>query len=446
MLVSEKVKNYILLFIVLSISLQCNKSSRIGSDLLSDEWINAAGEEYFNIKFSPFQQDSIIFASPGFPSTFYLGHVLDPNFGKYDSEIYTQLFFGVTRELDFLQKPVDSVVISVRYDTASFFGNPNATQNVTLHLLKDTLISSQFYYKNVKLNYNTEPIGSTGDFIPNLKDSVKFKIGEVEYGYGPQLRFALDTGKFMSLLRSFPDSAYSNLNYFNSLFLGLALVSTGNESLLPLSLPSSESRITIFYKLTDTTQAQFVFNFGIARISSNNTDPQNSKVMEFVNGQLSADSLGFIQGFGGTDVKIQIPYDSSWSEKLINYAVLELSSPVIPGDNTNYFKRPTLLNLRDVSNGRPSNIIDSDFGISFNNTTDYIRYFGGSPQEITENNEIIYKYKFNITGYFTQKKKAKKDLDFIVTLLSKSQSPNRLIIGGSKNQKYLPKLKLVLSD
>ncbi|MEO6189358.1 MAG: DUF4270 family protein [Saprospiraceae bacterium] len=436
---------FTVIFLQISLEFSCNKSSTLGSDLLSNEWINAQGVDTFSMTSSSYIQDSLIYGSPGFPTTLFVGKLEDPIFGSYYSEMYSQLYFGLTKEVGFLNSTIDSIVLSIRYDTSAFFGDPDGLQSVHVYPLIDSLDYSKIYYKDVKLNYSSMEFGSLINFKPNLTDSIKFKIKDVEYGYAPQLRIKLDTFKFMNLMRSFPDTVFNNLSSFNRNFPGIALVSDANTSLLGLLPNSNESRITIYYS-SDTIKAQFVFSLGLSRVSTNQINNQGSKVESFVNHNVSGDSIGFIQGFGGTDLRIKIPYHPEWANQLVNYAVLEIVSPDILGDDPKKFKRPTFLNIKELSNGKPVNILDAAFALSYNNLNSYVNYFGGSPVKTILNGEEVYKYKFNITAYFTQMKKAKADLDLIITPLFKVQSPNRLIVGGNKNSKYPSKLILVLSD
>lgn len=140
--------------IIIGILLQtCNKSSNLGSDLLSDEWINASGLDTFSLSMEPYVQDSLVYASAGFPNTFFAGSVKDPYFGTLESEIYTQLYFAITNETDFLTRPIDSVVLSLRYDSTSYFGQPDAVNGIHVHTLTDTLYLSKTYYKNEVIHH-----------------------------------------------------------------------------------------------------------------------------------------------------------------------------------------------------------------------------------------------------------------------------------------------------
>lgn len=438
---------YILFVILLHTS--CNKSSTLGSDLISDEWIKASGVDSFDLSMSGYSEDSLIYASAGFPSTFYTGKLSDPFFGRYSSEIYSQLYFAITNDLTFLHSKIDSVVLSIKYDTAAFLGNPREIQNIHIYPLSEALDLSKNYYNDVKINYSkTDELGSLTNYLPNLQDSVKFKIKDIEYAYSPQLRIPIDSGKFMGLLRSFPDSAFISLNYFNDAFKGIAIVSDATNSMLAFALANLDTKFNIYYNVDDTTKSIFSINLGLSRVSTNQIDNQGSLVEHFIKDTdpTLRDSLGFVQGFGGTDLRIKIPYNDVWSTKLVNHAILELISPNLVGDDPTQYKRISLMTIKELSTGKPISIVDAAFASSFVSTSDYIRYFGGNPVQTSINGELVYKYRFNITGYFTQMKKQKSGLDMVLAPVSKVQNGSRLIVGGHKNTKYPAKLVLVFSE
>lgn len=433
--------------------LSCNKSGSLGTDLFSDDWIYAKGTDYTNLKFSSIPEDSIIFSyadgSAIIPAVFYLGKVKDPVFGNYEAEFYSQLSFAVTKEVGFLKNKIDSVVLSIRYDTLSFFGDPAATHTVRVYPLIDTLyLQKNYYHSDLKHRYSNTELGSLVQFVPNMKDSIQFELDSVQYSYAPQMRIPLDTGKVMGILRSFEDSVYNSLSLFNTRFPGIALISEGQSSLLGLNPLNSQSGITIFYTTDQNKKAQFTFSFGSMRVANNSVDNSGSQVEPFVKNLVSGDSLCFLQGFNGHSLKVQIPYDNSWEGKLVNYAVLEVYSPNLSGDNSNFYDRPAQLFIKDLNAAKPyPYIIDSQFGSLFGNLSDLAKYFGGNISRTTVNGEEVVIYRFNITGHFIKSKKLKKEMNLMITQdYFKVQKPDRLILGGPLNSKYGAKLKLVFSE
>ncbi|NOT36261.1 MAG: DUF4270 family protein [Saprospiraceae bacterium] len=438
-------KGIICLFLFLQIS--CNKTSDLGTDLISDDWIHAIGVDYTNIKLSAIHEDSLTYAAAGFPPTLFVGNTEDPIFGTLKAELFTQLNFAVTKELAFLKGSVDSIILSVKYDSSSSYGDLEALHSIHVYQLQDTLkVSKAYMHSDLNIRYSPEILGTLNNFKPNLKDSVKFKIDTIQYGFSPQLRIPLDTNKFMGILRNFSDTVFNNLSSFYEQFRGLAIVPQNKASLLALQPSNSESRVTIYYTI-DNKKAQFNFFFGSSMVSYNRVDNSNSKAEPFIKNTVSGDSIAFMQGFNGTSLRVQIPYDSTWNERLIKYAVLEIYSPEVSGDDTKLYKRPPYVMVKDKNTPQPyQNIIDARYALASNSLNELIRSFGGNLSKTTLNGEEVSLYRCNITGHFINAKKAKKDIDIILSPLYKVYRADRLVIGGSKNSKYGTKLKLVFSE
>ncbi len=430
--------------IALIVNFSCNKTGNLGTDLLSDDWIYAQGTDYHNLKLSSIAEDSVIFSAAGFPGTFYIGNVTDPIFGKYESEFYTQLNFGITKDVEFLSSTVDSVVLSIRYDSSNFYGEREALQTVRVYPLIDTLHLDKTYYKDMlKHMYVKDELGKLENFKPNLKDTVKILHDTIPVSYSPQLRIHLDTNKFMSILRKMDDTSFNDLVAFNSAFPGVAIVAEGTQSLIAINPSVTESGITIYYTTVDKKKARFNFFFGSARVANNRIDNVNTTVEPFIKNQIGGDSICYLQGFCGNSLRIQIPYDNSWDGKLINYAVLELYSPDVMGDNIRNFSRPSGLFIRDLAKGKPYlNIVDLSYALQ----SDLALYFGGNLSKTTLGAEEVAVYRFNITGHFINSKKLKKEIDLLISPVSKAQRPSRLILGGQANSKYGAKLKIVFSE
>ena len=117
----------------------CDKNETLGNGLISDEWVNAKGVDTFNFSVKPYQQDSLLTAYAGLPGTFLLGKMNDPIFGKVEAEFYSQIRFIPTKERSFLSNKIDSIVMSIRYDTVEFYGDPLKHQKIEVFQLDEPL-------------------------------------------------------------------------------------------------------------------------------------------------------------------------------------------------------------------------------------------------------------------------------------------------------------------
>lgn len=97
----------------------------------------------------------------------------DPIFGKVEAEFYSQIRFIPTKERSFLTNKIDSVVLSIRYDTVEFYGDPTKLQKIEVFQLDEPLDQRTRYYSDFKARLKSTRLGVLEQFIPNRNDSVK---------------------------------------------------------------------------------------------------------------------------------------------------------------------------------------------------------------------------------------------------------------------------------
>ncbi len=430
----------------------CDKSETLGNEIIKDEWIHAAGIDSFRFDISHYRFDSLLTAFSTIPSAFFLGKMNDPLFGKSEAEIYTQLRFVSTKNYSFLRLPVDSVVLSLRYDTPGFYGDPNLPQTIEVYPLLDALSPTQRYYSNFKANLGTTLLGKLDNFIPNTTDSVRLSSNGVTTVLAPQLRIPLDTTVFMGIMRGFVDTPFYSVDTFLKYFPGIGLVAKQEASMMSLLPSNQDSKITIYYKVDDTTRREFVFNMGqlAAKAPHLSTNPAGSPAELFTNGSQTGDSVFYIQGFTGPDARLSMPYSPGWDQRFINYAVLQFYMAVEKPEDTARFGPLDLLTLQDLSGTSPTDILDfaiaKSYSSNFANLRDYLAIFGGNPIRDTLDGTPVLRYNFNITAHFQKTRKEKKGLELLITPLFKTETARRVALFGNKHSRFPARLKLVYSE
>lgn len=173
-------------------------------------------------------------------------------------------------------------------------------------------------------------------------------------------------------------------------------------------------------------------------------DNTNSIAGDCINGTISSDSLLSIQGFEGRDIQLKIPYDNSWNNKFINFAVLQFYVAEQAGDDLVNFPLPTLLEIFDRSTG--TRIAIDDVALGLNSLNTYTRVFGGNPVKSEVDGKTVYLYKMNITRHFQNSLRAKKDMDLVISPLFKLETAARTIFFGQGNHNLRAKLILTYSE
>lgn len=432
----------------------CNDFDEFGSDLLDDDWIHAKGVDTFHFTASASSQDSIITfknfsflgASNFIDAAFPLGKYADPLFGNVEAGFGTQLRVIATTNFKFLQLPVDSVIISLRYDTSLFYGVLKESMDFKVFALTDPYNSSATYYSNHVLDYDQNVLlGSVTNHFPNAKDSIEItRFDTVKQKLFPQLRISMDTQAVMQILRNYSDSVYSTLDSFSKVFNGIAVVCSKGNGMVSVLPEHGDSKMTIYFKDSTGASAEQEFNMGLLAVKTPvyQVDNQNSIAGQCIDGSISGDSLICLQGLTGRDIRLSIPYDSSWNGKFINFAVLQFYVAELPGDSLKNYSLPELLEIFDVSTG--TKVAIEDVQLAFDRS--YRRVFGGEPIQITEQGKSIYTYKMNITRHFQKSQKARKSMELVISSLFKLESPARLVFLGQGNGQFPAKLILTYSE
>lgn len=434
----------------------CNDIDSFGSDLLDTGWIHSKGVDSFHLVALPAPKDSTITfknystlrSTNSSSPAFSIGKMDDPVFGTVNVGFGSQLRIIPSKDIDFLKSPIDSIVLSLRYDTNFFYGKYFEPMDIAVYPLFDPYNVVSTYYSNQKLEIDkTIKLGEKTNFVPNKKDSLQIKLLDtIELKLYPQLRFQLDTAAFMKIMRSYPDTVYFKADSFSKVFNGIAFVCEKGNGILSVLPEHADSKITIYYH-NSLDQASFRdLNMGSLAVKTPYYDinNQNSFAGQCIDGTISGDSLLSLQGFEGRDMEIKIPYDSTWNNRFINYAYLQFYVAEPPGDDIANFPLPSLLEIFERNSG--SKVVIDDVTLGLNSQSGYTKIFGGNPIKSELNGKSVYLYKMNITRHFQKSLRAKKDMNLIISPLYKLESAARLVFFGPGSKSAQAKLFLTFSE
>jgi hypothetical protein len=141
------IKNLLGLSLLLGLVLAaCSKSTIVGSEILSDDFVDVAFTDTTTIKLLNIKADSTRVYPPG-NSIFLLGDIEDPVFGKTSTEVYTQIrkLFDIP---DMENAVLDSVVLSVSVNSSGFWGDSLAIQEIEVYELGESIVDYDSIYSN----------------------------------------------------------------------------------------------------------------------------------------------------------------------------------------------------------------------------------------------------------------------------------------------------------
>lgn len=273
-----------------------------------------------------------------------LGSYVDPVFGKFNSEIYTQFrLAGLNPDFgDVNTITVDSFVLALEY--IGYYGEVGDQTVRVYELTEDMHIDSTYYSFNT-INSNT----SIDWVVPGTEVKKMNPAGITVVGsdtVDTQLRIQLDPAKAQSMINvadagtgEFVDNE-AFLNYFK----GLRILTdnpgqmAGDGGVFYFNMNDPASKLTIYYT-QDTVQKTFdlLINSSCADFNHVDIDNSGTKVEAVLNDSLKGMEEFYAQSFGSRAV-VRIPgLDNIPPKSVIHKAILDLpvsyktGSPYSPG-------------------------------------------------------------------------------------------------------------------
>ncbi|MFZ4543302.1 MAG: DUF4270 family protein [Saprospiraceae bacterium] len=438
----------------------CSKSTDVGGDILDQDQVGLGLIDTLTLRSVSVKNDSVISpSSNNFTLTYPSGNITDPVFGKTSAGFYMQMFTTLAYSTrNTTNAVVDSVVLSLKYDTLSF-GNISQPRTLGVYRVLDD-ISTQDHYSNVVFKTQTNPLNDINQsFISRIKyvkDSVKV-IGYTDSAklvLAPHLRIKLDNTIGKEILSL--DSTKLNTNSeFAKIFKGLYIKPLSEDKgLIRFFLTKFDGTIATYNQLTNVN-IYYRDNNNVKRImtlyayadatttstkSVNFVNEPSAALKNAINNQSIGDTIVYLQGMNGADVKITLPNIKQLKGKnlIVDKAELELFvKPTADG-----FETPPQLAIRKKNFGTVSTDLIEDFNFSLNSSTRLIS-FGGKPEKVNINGVSLLKYKFNLS-YYAQKMIDDSSISdsFFVTFENKSSSIGRVVFYGAKHSKFPMKLRI----
>ncbi len=388
-------------------------------------------------------------------TTYLLGSLDDPFFGKSTSDIYLELDFAGSLP-DFTNAVLDSTVLVVEYANNGFYGDTLAVYDIEVRrMIEQMEADSTLSDKTWMLDPTV--IGSHS-VVPSRYDSITIAshlVDGVDVKVGPQLRVPMSMEFGQELLDADPDN-YTTSENLIEFINGLNISATSStSSMMGLNFSDAanfagNNKLRIYYKdITpdSTTNEVFDFSFKARTASTFVHDIQGSLVENYIADEdYNNDDFIFFQGMSGVEAQMDFPNIEELRDKIINKAELTYYSVSDPNE-TNMINSPvdiSTLTYVDID-GERTLTSDASFGV---NPGPYGTVLGGIPQLIDETNGI-YQTKVNITSHLhTVFSQVGVSTSVILTPLQRSERSSRTIIFGSgtSNTDYKPVLEITYTN
>ena len=396
----------------------CNKPTDIGLDVQPPNDMLNVGIDSTHLITKTVREDSLRTDQVGYTGTNLIGKYIDPVFGEATSSLYTKLVLFSPRTFDTI--PIcDSVVLSLVYTGEAYPKIIKAKQTINVYQLTEEIKTETSYFSHSKIAFQAKDLANGFSFTPNLKDSVKVKVGGPKLK--PQLRVRLDKAFGEEILKS--GKLATNID-FQAYLKGLYITTANTSGLMPnngniLNFNLGESKVTIYHHGLKTDSILYI-NLGEVRFS-HFTHPYATTAVPDINLQLNTTTqtqhdINYIQSMSGLKTRIEIPniMDLTKHGALgINRAQLVIK--VIKESLKDSFAVPPTLILYGISDmGNAYLLPDALEGDA---------YFGGIYDK--------YEYRFNIARYVQQILIGERKNNGLFLVSSAAViNANRVLIGG----------------
>ena len=435
------------------ISIGCNDGSIIGNDLLDNEAIELAFDDDFIVSAKTLRGDSVsTFRSGQTANTYLLGQIDDPEFGKYESDIYTGISFGSSLP-EFDDATIDSIVLELEYDSLGFYGDSNEAHTIEIFRVEEDWLDRDTVYSDESFATSMTPIGSK-TFVPNFRgDSIRFQVRDTDVdsfiSLSPRINITLDNS-FGQMLLDDEDATTSDTSLVK-LVKGLYIKSTtAGNSMIGLNFLKSGSissiipKLAIYYTQNTTTgSAKRTYNYLLRNEVYSNFKLDNSgrPVGNALNSEEAGEQFLYAQGMSGVNGEVTLPDLSALRGNLINSSQLVLT---VDDENNDFYpvNRRFLLS-KYTDNG--DRVLIEDVTKGGVNITTGLAILDGFPKRVlSENGDSITTVTFNITDFTrnTIEDELTTTSRLVISPVGRSETPRRTIFYGSKHPSYPIKLRI----
>ncbi len=445
--------NYILrlgaVALVLSLLIAaCNDPNEIGSELVAGDFSDIQFTDTITLRGQSTVQDSVFVYSPVISlqnQGYIVGKIDEPIFGVAQAESYVNL--RLTQTSNLVQLPfllpgasvfVDSVVLSLAYDTLRFYGDTLNEQSIEIYEVLEPMDNSKEYFSDTEFETSMTPLG-TKSFMARPRTAV-FEDAEDTVTTTPHLRIPLDN-ELGTFLLSQDSTVFSSSEDFQDVFKGIKIApGASNNLMMGFDYSNFLTKLRVYYRTeSDTTSYVFFIADLSTKVSHYEMDYTGSQVEPFIDNPTMGDSLLFVQGLSGLNAKLDFPYIENFEDVIVNKAELVFTVAALPGDDLLNFGDPE----RIVASYLDDNNLYSyivDFVAAFSSGD--LDNFGGSP-EVIIGDMVTKEIRMNISNLMQDIMDGTADSNSIfLQVYLKGQYPQRTVLFGPGHSQFPAKLNL----
>ncbi len=275
---------------------------------------------------------------------------------------------------------LDSFVLVLPLDTADQYSNPvGETFNYTVSVLAQPLPLNDNIFSSVQPVLDTRPPLMTS-FIANndtllLHDTAEIKITGTTPRF-PQLRVPMPMTA-ANLLFNLDTASYASDSIFQNIFPGVLLsVDQATNSMLNVLITqqnTSRAGFYLYYTVNDTTHTFYQYPYDVI-LNQFTNDYTGSVAAQYLNDPM-ADSLGFVSGIGGLQLRVDLDNLDALQGNIVNQAQMDVYLRDLPGYD--YDEYPPLERFSLLYRDNSGNLISVPDFVSTDGATAQNFFFDG---------------------------------------------------------------------
>ena len=301
----------IISLIILASVFGCKDPELVGLDTIADtDGLALEQVDTFTVVGSYFLIDTIETSNL---TSYLLGGMNDPVFGKVSSTLYTQFKLGGSNVTFPSDAVIDSVVVYLKYSGA--YGETdrfNGHQTINVFKLGGDIMEDSVYTQS-----STHDLGSqigVVSFQPDLYNGTTITYGTDTLELAPHLRIPLDNSYGQEILDAGSSILDSNV-HFLEVFKGLVFepqtsgLAEGSGAMLYFDTPNPETRMRLYYHESGSLEED-VFDLFVGTLAATHTSFHHDYSQAFLDdtsNTVAGEQNLFVQAVGGVGSRISFP-------------------------------------------------------------------------------------------------------------------------------------------
>ena len=318
------------------LTISCNDPTNVGEEIIDSGSLEFEVKDDFEFKVRQLGPRRLLFHNPLTTvvpaSHLYIGNIEDENFGKRSSAGFIQFLPNSISAIQEENPIVDSVVMTLYYDSLAFYGARGSVQNVEVFRIVEEIPVTAQYYTNDEFDFFPTALATQSTY-PQPGERV-FLGSQDTVGLAPHLRIKLPSNLGSEILNYTTDQL-NTASEFTELFRGLYVRASNFDSELMAfnifdntTVTNENTGVTIFYRVGDDAKTLELVPFNVSSVTVQNYDFDISG--SNLEKTIAGDSTSyFIHGNGLARVAFEIEGLTDLQDILVNKANIE-----IPIDHT----------------------------------------------------------------------------------------------------------------